>query len=115
MELLSPKLEFGHLLIGHFESRLVDVGVNFAFDSQSRLRGGGRDQVDDDLMTDQRFAAPVLADEREQTVFYLVPFAGPRREVADRDLQAGFVSQLLQFPFPEPYPRTITATRIGGN
>ena len=29
---------------------------------------GGSDQVDDDLMTDQRFAPPVLADEREQTV-----------------------------------------------
>ena len=83
MELFSPKLEFGHLLIGHFESRLVDVGIDFAFDGQSCLRGGGSDQVDDDLMTDQRLTAPVLADEREEAVFYLVPFAGPRRKVAD--------------------------------
>jgi len=30
MELFSPKLEFSHLLIGHLESRLVDVGVDFA-------------------------------------------------------------------------------------
>jgi len=78
MELFSPQLEFGHLLIGHFEPRLVDVGVDFAFHGESGLCGGGGDQVDDDLMTDQRLATPVLADEREQTVFDLVPFAGPR-------------------------------------
>ena len=78
MELFSPKLEFRHLLVGHFESRLVDIGVDLAFHGQASLRGGCSDQVNDDLMTDQRFAAPVLADEREETVFYFVPFARAR-------------------------------------
>src|SRR5450759_1200991 len=115
MELFSPKLEFSHLLIGHLESGLVDVGIDFAFPRESCLCGGCGDQVDDDLMTDQRLAAPVLTDEREETVLDLVPFAGARRKVTDRDLQPGFVSQLLQFPFPEPHSRSITAARIGGN
>ena len=65
MEFFSPKLEFRHLLIGHFESRLVDVGVDLAFHGEAGLGGCCGDQVDDDLMTDQRLAAPVLTDERE--------------------------------------------------
>ena len=47
--------------------------------------------MDDDLMTNQRLAPPVLADEGEQAVFDLVPFAGARWEVADRNLQSGFI------------------------
>jgi len=115
MELFPPKLEFSHLLIGYLESRLVDVGVDFALHRESCLCGGCGDQVDDDLMTDQRLAAPVLTDEREEAVFDLVPFAGAWRKVTDRDLQPGFVSQLLQFPFPEPHSRSVTAARFGGN
>ena len=57
-------------------------------------------------MADQRFAAPVLADGQQQTAFNLAPFAGARREVADRDLQPGFVGQLLHFPLPQPHART---------
>ena len=76
MELFSSKLEFSHLLIGHLEPRLVHIGVDFALHRQPRLCGGCSDQVDDDLMTDQRLAAPVLSDEGEETVFDLVPFAG---------------------------------------
>src|SRR5579862_3198253 len=44
MELFSPQLEFGHLLIGHLESGLC---------------GSCRDQIDDDLMTDQWLRRPV--------------------------------------------------------
>ena len=57
--------------------------------------GGGGDQVDDDRMAHQRFAAPVLRDEGKRTVLDFVPFAGSGREVADRDLQPGFVGQFL--------------------
>ena len=35
-------------------------------------RGGGGDEVDDDLVRDEGLAAPVLRDERE-TMFDLVP------------------------------------------
>ncbi len=33
----------------------------------------------------------------------LVPLAGPGREVAHGEGQAGAVGQLLQFPFPQAY------------
>ena len=95
MKLFSPKLEFRHLLIGNLEAPLVDIGVQLASHGQAGCRCGCGDEVDDDLMADEWFATPVLADEREQTVFDLVPFAGAGWKVTDRDFQPGFVGQLL--------------------
>ena len=100
MELFSPKLEFRHLLIGNPEASLVDIGVDFAFHGQACGCCGCGDEINDDLMADERLAPPVLADKREKTVFDLVPLAGTRREVTDGDFQSSFVGQLLQFPFP---------------
>ena len=54
MKLLSPKLEFGHLLIGNLDPRGIDVGVEFAFHRQTGRRRGGGDEVDDDLVIMQR-------------------------------------------------------------
>ena len=53
------------------------------------------DQINDGLETTRRLAAPVLSDVTEQTMLNLVPLAGPRREVADPNLQFGLVDELL--------------------
>jgi hypothetical protein len=100
MELFSPKLEFRHLLVGNLEALLIGIGVDPAFHDQAGSRCGGSDEVDDDLMADEWLATPVLTDIGEEAVFDLVPLAGARREVANRDFQSGFIGQLLQFPFP---------------
>ena len=63
MKPLSAEMEFGHLLIGDLDPRGIDVGVEFAFHGQTRRRCGGGDEMDDDLVADQRFTAPVLTDE----------------------------------------------------
>ena len=60
-------------------------------------------------------AAPVLADEGKQSVLDPVPLAGARRKMAHRDVQAGFIGQLLQFQLPEPYPCAVATARSGGN
>src|SRR3982751_5499062 len=113
MKLVSPKPEFGHLLIGDLDSRGINVRIKFAFHYQARFRGCRSDEVDDDFMTDQRFASPVLADEGKQTMFDFVPFAGTRWEVTDRDFESRFVGQLLSFPFPQAHSGTITAAYSG--
>ena len=77
-------------------------------------RGGG-DQLDDDLVADQRLAAPVLGDEGEQAVLDLVPFAGAGREVADGHGQAGLVGEALQLELPQPDARAVAAAAIGGD
>jgi hypothetical protein len=38
-----------------------------------------------------RLAAPVLGDKGEQAVLYLVPLAGARRQMGDRDGDSEFV------------------------
>src|SRR5271168_4989592 len=75
--------------------------------------GSGRDQLDNHPITDEGMGTPVLADEGEKAVLDFVPLAGPGRQVADRDVDAEFVSQLLQFAFPQPDPRAIAAAAPG--
>ena len=54
--------------------------VKFAFHRQAGLRGGRRNQVDDDAVADKRRGLPVHRDEREQPVLDLVPLCAlPRR------------------------------------
>ena len=48
-------------------------------------------------------------------MFDFVPLAGAGRQVADHDVEAEFVSQLLQLAFPQPYPQAVAAAAIGGD
>ena len=47
-------------------------------------------------------------------MFYLIPLAGARRKMADRQRQPRLVSQALQLPFPKPQAPAIAAAAIGG-
>jgi hypothetical protein len=58
-----------------------DGGVHFT----TPPKGCGGDQIDDHVISDQGFGAPVLSDEREQPVLYLIQFARSRREVMNLD------------------------------
>jgi hypothetical protein len=71
MELFPAKLKFRHLLVGNLEALLVEIGVDLAFHGQAGRGCGCCDEVNDDLVADKWLAAPVLADEREQTVLDL--------------------------------------------
>lgn len=48
-------------------------------------------------MSEQWPSSPVLAHEREEAVFDLVPQARSRREMGHGNGQSGFVRQFLQF------------------
>ena len=74
----------------------VELGV----DVESGAAAGRGDEVDDDLQREERFGAPVAADEAEEAVLDLVPLARPGREVADADPESGLVGQLLQLGLP---------------
>jgi hypothetical protein len=52
-------------------------------------------EVDNDFVARQWFAAPIHTDMTKHAVFDLVPLAGSRWEVTDRDQQAGFIGQGL--------------------
>ena len=89
--------------------------VEFGSNLQSSLGDHAGDQVDDDVVTDQGLALPVLGDMAEHPMLDLVPFAGPRREVADVDGQAQLARQVLQRDFPEPAAAAVAAAAIGGD
>ena len=74
--------------------------VKAASDLEAGIGFGGGDQLDDDLMAEERLAAPIDADEREHAVFDAVPFAGAGRMMGDRDGKPGFVGELLEFGLP---------------
>src|SRR3954451_17325269 len=77
MEIRCGDVEAGDLVVGHLCALLVEVMVEPTLDGEPGLRGRAGDQLDDDLMCQQRLAAPVLGDEREQSMLDAVPLAGP--------------------------------------
>jgi hypothetical protein len=91
----------GELLVGDFDSFGVGIGVEAGVDLEAGAGGGRGDEVDDDLVGEEWFAAPVLADKAEKPVLDFVPLAGGGREVADADGEAGVVCELLQLGLPE--------------
>ena len=52
--------------------------------------------MDDDLMTDKRFGAPILSNECEQLVLDTVPLAGTGRMMSYGDGKAGLVGEDLK-------------------
>src|SRR6266404_6322910 len=91
----------------------VAAGVEFTAHSEAGFGGSGRYQLDDHPIADEWLGPPVLADEGEEAVFDFVPLAGAGRQVADRDVEAELVGQLLEFAFPQPHPRAVAASAPG--
>ena len=115
MELGALDVECLHLGIAYLDTLGVAVGVEIAVDLEPGAGACGTDQADDGGQVGERLAAPVLADEREQAMFDLVPFAGPRRQVADADLQVQLACQFLQLDLPQANARPIRAAAVGGD
>src|SRR6516225_9824250 len=102
----------GHLFVRNLHPLWVFTRIDFGMDAQPGSGRCGGNQIHNHLVADQRFAAPVLADEREQSVFNFIPLTGPRWQMTDRDLQSGLVGQLLQFPFPQTHSNAVTPAGI---
>ncbi len=115
VEIITCDPDTGHLLVSDFYLRGVMFTVENASHFKAGLRAGVRYQVHDGGGRQQWLATPVLSDIRKQAMFNLVPFAGSRRQVADRNLETRLVGQLLQFPLPKTYARSITSTAICNN
>ena len=94
MKPVSPELEFRHLLIGNFDPRRIDVGVDFAFHGQSCRRCGAGDEVDDDLVTDQRLARQfwLMKENRRCSILFhlLVPGGKWQTEISSPVSSASF-------------------------
>lgn len=83
VEIITCEPDASHLLVSDFYLRRVILTVENASDFKTGLRARVRYQVHNGGVRQQWLAAPVLSDIRKQTMFNLVPFAGPRRQVAE--------------------------------
>ena len=77
MERVSANVEGADFVIADLDALLVDSLIKDAFDLQSLLGGGRRDQLDDGGAAVQRFTTPILRDVAEETVLNLVPLDVP--------------------------------------
>ena len=93
---MAQNVDGVHLTVGNFDACRIGFPIDRATHLQTCGRGGGGDQLNDGLETDERFSTPVLRDEREQAMLDLVPLAGSGRQVTDRDGKAELVGQGLQ-------------------
>ena len=88
-----------HFDVGHLDTGRIGVLIELVTNLETGLCCRCGDQLDDDPMADERFAAPVAGDEREQAMLDLVPLAGAGRQVTYGDGNAELVGQLLYTPF----------------
>ena len=99
VERVPPQTHASKFVVVYLGSGWINSRIEFRMNLQSLRGGRGGDEIDNHLEAQQRLATPVLADEAKQPVLDLVPLAGARRKVADRDPQPSFIGQLLQFTF----------------
>ena len=82
MKVVRLEIERGEFRVCDLDTCGVLVPVEFGTDLQVCARRGAGNQIDNDFVTHQRSAAPVLGNMAEQPMVDLVPFAGSGREVA---------------------------------
>src|ERR1700738_5044586 len=114
VELGAFEVDGGHVCVRYDNAARGLAGVEFTAHSEAGFGGSGRNQLDDHPIGDEWLGAPVLADKGKEAVLDLVPLAGAGRQVADHDVEAELVSQLLQLALPEPHPRPVAAASAGG-
>ncbi len=85
VESITIDVDRTHLRVGDPDGLGITILVEVALHIKPAGRRRGSNELDDDLVADERLATPVLCDECEKPVLYAVPFAGPRRVVGNRD------------------------------
>jgi hypothetical protein len=113
VEGMALNVEGSQFGIADFDAFGIAALVDVASDGEAGFGGSGADQLDDDVVADERFGAPVLGDVGKEAVLDAVPFAGAGWQMGDGYNQAGLVGKALQFTFPEADAGTVAAAAIG--
>ena len=115
MKIVALDVDGSHFVIADLNAFLIEVTIEIAGDREAVFGRGGADQLDDDLVADQRLAAPVLRDVGKETVLDPVPLAGARRQMSDRDGKTALVGEPLQLELPQTDAGAIAAATVGGD
>ena len=115
MKLVAAETNGGILLLADLASLRVSFLIKPAVHFKPCLRACRADQVDHHLIRGQRHAAPVARDVAEQPMLDFIPFAGPRRIMADLDNHPRGIGQPLQLVLPQPIAMAITPPTVRGD
>src|ERR1700680_2969664 len=85
MEVVIPDVEVPEGRFRDLDALRVTAPIESAGYREAGFCSGGGDQLDNDLVADQRPAAPIDADKREHAVLDAVPLAGAGRMMGDGD------------------------------
>ena len=115
MKAVAAEIDCRDFLLADFLPYRIGCSVELRPNFQARRSRGRRDKVDNDLVADEGFTPPVLADEGEQPVLDLVPLASAWRKVAHGDRYSELVCELLKLYFPQSGSGRVATTTIGCN
>src|SRR6266496_1055456 len=101
MERIGVRIQRLHFVLADFATGGIFAAIQPARDFESLGGGRLRDEIDDRFVVPQGFATPVRGDEGKEAVLDLVPLAGPRGKMTDRNWQAGGIGEVLQLQFPQ--------------
>ena len=68
MKVVALDVDGRHFIIADLNAFLIEVAIEVASDRETVFGRGGADQLDNDLVADQWFAAPVLRDVSKETM-----------------------------------------------
>ena len=101
-----------HFPITDLDLRGVATVVELCGDFQTAGIGCSANRIQHQIERAQRLSRPVDGDRTKQSMFHVVPLRGAARVMTDRDLQAGFVREPLQFTFPQSRTPAVAAAAI---
>jgi hypothetical protein len=100
----------GHDLVGYGDTGGIGIQIESGSDFQAGGGAGCANQTDDGLEIDEWPTAPMNADVREQAMLDLVPLAGARWQMADRDRKVLRIGQALEPHLPETTASAIASS-----
>ena len=110
---MRPHTQSIKIFVRNFLLQFILGGVQLGLTPKTGGRRGGSNVIEDGLVTIQRFASPIGADQIEHAMFNRVPFGSAGGVMGDGDNQAKFIGQMLEAQFPNATPVPIGSAAVG--
>ena len=115
MKVCLVEIDTGEFIIRDDNTRRIRIGIELRMNQQALLCGRTLNQIDNDFVCGEWSATPVERNVAKHAMLDLVPLAGTRREMTNRNRPVQLVNQPLQSYLPQPAATTVTATAICRN
>src|SRR2546425_748918 len=115
MKRLALDVQSGQVFVRDFDACRITMAVLDGGDGQSLLGRRLRNQFNHGLKRRERVAPPIERNGGKESVLDRIPFAGSRRQMADRNAQAALGGKLVQLHLPQPVASPIGSASISND